>query len=146
MINLLQYKNNLKVKSEDGVPYLYDAIRKKYMVLQPEEMVRQLTICFLVESIGFNQQRLQVEKQVIINGRSKRYDIVVYDEDLLPYLLVECKAPSVHINQSTFDQLAIYNFSLKAPFSMVTNGINSYFYYVDHIEHSYKMIATIPLP
>lgn len=143
-INLSQYKEHLQIKKQEGVTYIYDIIRKKYIILQPEELVRQLLIHYLIEERGYRKNYIQVEKQFTLNGRIKRFDIIVYDEQIQPYILVECKAPKAVISQKTFDQAAQYNFTLHAPFIIISNGVSTHSCYVDTHEHTYKVIAEVP--
>lgn len=124
-INLHSYKDQLKLKKEKGLAFVFDIIRKKYMVLQPEEMVRQLLIHFLIKK-GYPKEKIQVEKGINLNGLFRRFDIIVYDQNFDPYLLIECKSHKVNIDQSTFDQIANYNLAVKAPYLMVCNGVQTY--------------------
>lgn len=124
-INLHTYKERVKIKKEKGAVYILCAIRKKYLVLQPEELVRQLLIQFLIVK-GYPIEKIQVEKGINVNGLYRRFDIIVYDQEFQPYLLIECKSHTVKIDQQTFDQIASYNFALKAPFLMVCNGVQTY--------------------
>ena len=123
-LNLHSYKDLLTIKKEKGVVYILCAIRKKHLVFQPEEMVRQLLIQYLIQK-GYPIEKIQVEKGVNVNGLYRRFDIIVYDKEFQPYLLVECKSHTVQISQQTFDQIASYNFALKAPFLMVCNGVQT---------------------
>ena len=124
-INLHQYKDQLKIKKEGKSIYIFDLIRKKYFVLQPEELVRQLLILHLIK-IGYPKEKIQVEKGLNINGLRRRFDIVVFDQNFLPYLLIECKSHTVPISQDTFDQIANYNIELRAPYLLVSNGIQTF--------------------
>ncbi|MFT4534565.1 MAG: hypothetical protein ACJA1A_002885 [Saprospiraceae bacterium] len=124
-INLHQYKDQLKIKKEGNSIFIFDLIRKKYIVLQPEELVRQLLILHLIK-IGYPKEKIQVEKGLNVNGLRRRFDVVVFDQKFLPYLLVECKSHTVPISQDTFDQIANYNIELRAPYLLVTNGIQTF--------------------
>lgn len=124
-IDLHKYSKELKIKKENGVIYIFDLIRKKHLVLQPEELVRQLMVLHLI-SIGYPKEKIQVEKGLNINGLKRRFDIVVYDKDINPFLLVECKSHKIKITQEAFDQIAQYNIALQAPFLLVTNGVQTY--------------------
>lgn len=87
---------------------------------------------------------MNVEKQITVGGRLKRYDIVVYQRGGGIFLLVECKAPTVQIEQQTFDQIATYNMLLKGKMMMVTNGLDHFFCRMDHDSRSYKFLRDIP--
>ena len=123
--------------------YIFDPIRKKYLVLQQEELVRQSCILWLIDQ-GFSRNRLQVEKLIKIHGLTRRFDIVVYDKQVRPYILIECKAPEVRIDQSTFDQIASYQIALNAPYLMVTNGISNFIAHMDHEVQQYRFFNEIP--
>ena len=125
-IDFLEHKNKLQIKEINGKKHLFDPIRKKYLVLAPEEMVRQLVIQYFLLQLHYNPNKIASEKELRINGLRKRCDILLYDDAFEPYLLVECKAPQVKINQSTFQQAAIYNLNLQVPYLMVTNGIDTF--------------------
>lgn len=144
-LNLLAYKEALKTKQEDGQPFIFDPIRKKWLVLQPEEIVRQLVVHYLIEEKGYNKNRINVEKQVIFNKLQKRCDILVYGQDMSHFLLVECKAPRVNIDQATFKQIAIYNMTLRVDYLLVTNGRQTYCCKMDYEKESYEFIEEIPM-
>jgi len=124
-INIHSFKDQLTLKNEKGSVFIFDIIRKKYLILQPEELVRQLLIHYLIKR-GYPKEKIQVEKGLNINGLYRRFDIIVYDKDFKPYLLVECKSHTVKIDQSTFDQIANYNLAVKAPYLMLCNGVQTY--------------------
>jgi hypothetical protein len=132
-----------KIKNIENEDYIFDEIRKKYIKLTKEEWVRQNCVNFLVKEKKFPQVLINVEKTLKINNLSKRYDIVVYNSDGSIKLLVECKSPEIKITQKTFDQIAIYNMSLKADLLMVTNGINHYYCKIDYKNQCYKFINDI---
>ena len=141
-LNFPSYK--FRIKNSENNTYIFDVIRKKFVVLQPEEWVRQNCIQFLINEKNFPVSLINVEKVVQINGLNKRYDIVVYNSDGSIYLIVECKAPRVKISQSAFDQIARYNLALKASCLMVTNGLNHYFCTMDHNLGIYNFFKELP--
>lgn len=142
-INLHEYQDQLRIKKEKEVVYIFGAIRKKYLVLQPEEMVRQLLIHFLIGN-GYPKEKIQVEKGLNINGLYRRFDIVVYDRNFEPYLLIECKSHTVQIDQSTFDQIASYNLEVKAPYLMVSNGVQTYCSSLNYDTKEIKQLTFVP--
>lgn len=144
MKNLNFPSYNFRIKNSENNTYIFDVIRKKFVVLQPEEWVRQNCIQFLINEKNFPVSLINVEKVVQINGLNKRYDIVVYNSDGSIYLIVECKAPRVKISQSAFDQIARYNLALKASCLMVTNGLNHYFCTMDHNLGIYNFFKELP--
>lgn len=122
---------------------IFDELRKKFIILSPEEWVRQHTIQFLIQQKKYPKQLLNAEKQLKVNGLTRRYDIVAYNPDGSINLIVECKAPSIKITQETFDQIARYNLSLKAEKLMVTNGLNHYFCQLDYNAEKYHFLRDI---
>jgi len=99
-----------------------DPIREKQVADTPEERVRQAVIRMLMESMGIPAALIAVERSVLINGSIRRPDIIIHSRTGEPWMVVECKAPKVQINQGTFDQVSNYNRVLQAPFLFVTNG------------------------
>ena len=135
---------SFRLKNSENNTHIFDVIRKKFVVLQPEEWVRQHCIQFLIQEKNFPISLINVEKVVLINGLKKRYDIVVYNPNGSLALVVECKAPKVKITQSTFDQIARYNLTLKASFLMVTNGLNHYFCTMNPNLESFEFLESLP--
>lgn len=119
-------------------------IRKKYVVLTPEEWVRQHLLQFLVNERKFPQSLLSVEKKVVVNKMVRRADIVVYSNELQPVLIAECKAPSVKISQAAFNQAARYNMTLGVIYFLLSNGLETFCCRVDHKNHSYVFLDDIP--
>lgn len=115
-----------KVKKQSGICLIFDIIRKKYVVLTPEEWVRQHVIHYLIGHKGYAPAAIAVERAVDLYGMSRRFDIVAFGKDGAPRLLIECKAPSVPLTRQVFDQAFRYNIVLSAPYVAVTNGILHY--------------------
>lgn len=141
-LNFPQFQFRFK-NSENNVA-VFDVIRRKFVILQPEEWVRQNCVHYLIEYKKFPKSLINVEKKLTINGLTKRYDVVIFNPDGTIYLIVECKAPKININQSTFDQIARYNLQLKADFLMVTNGINHYYCKMDYENERYVFLKDFP--
>lgn len=135
---------SFRFKNSENKPFIFDSTRKKFVVLQPEEWVRQHCVMFLIQEKNYPISLINVEKELKVNNLRKRYDIVVYNSDGSIHLIVECKAPKIAINQSTFDQIARYNLALKANFLMVTNGMNHYFCQMDFENERYQFLKDIP--
>jgi len=123
-LNLPEYA--LKTRRTDGVQQIWDPVRKKYLVLTPEEWVRQNFLMFLIKELGYPLTLMKHEGGVKYNGRQKRTDILAYDSYGDPVLLVECKASYVKIDSAVFEQAAIYNKQLKAKYLAVTNGLQHF--------------------
>jgi len=119
----------LKWQSRDGKYYFWDPRRKKYILLTPEEWVRQHVIAWL-ESEAYPPELIAVERQLTVNRQPKRFDVVVFDRRNRPFLLTECKRPDVRINEKTLMQALQYNRALKAPYLLLTNGRDHYLWAV----------------
>lgn len=138
-------KYTFNIKKQEGKTLILCLIRKKFIVLTPEEWVRQNTLAYLIEQIHCPASLVSVERKITINKITKRYDIVVFYPSSKVFLSVECKAPNVVIDQSTFDQIARYNSVLNASFLMVTNGINHFFCQIDYQNQRYNFMESLPL-
>ncbi len=123
---------------------IFDVVRKRFVALTPEEWVRQHIIHYLLEDKKTSRSLLAVEKMLMLNGLSKRTDIVVYNNQGLPQMIVECKAPSVKITQAVFDQAARYNLTLRVKYLLMTNGTDSYCCEVDWEKESFKFLKELP--
>ena len=141
-LNFPEY--SFRFKNSENKTYVFDRIRKKFVVLQPEEWVRQHVVHFLIEEKKYPESLIQVEKQLIVNGLRKRYDIVMFNKDGSIFLIIECKAPKVTIDQSTFDQIARYNLALSAKYLMVTNGISHFYCQLNEEAESYHFLKELP--
>lgn len=135
---------SFRFKNKENKPLIFDEIRKKFVVLQPEEWVRQHVLHFLIYDKGYPRNRIQVEKQIKVNSLTKRFDIIVYEPNGSIQMLVECKSPTTPIIQVVFDQIAQYNRTLKAKLLIITNGLDHYFFRVDTENEKYEFIKDIP--
>ena len=135
---------SFRFKNSENKTYIFDEIRKKFIVLTPEEWVRQHVVQYLLLDKKYPKSLINVEKLVKVNDINKRYDGIVFNSDGSIFLLIECKAPEVTISQQTFDQIAQYNLVLKAEYLMVTNGINHYFCKMDFEKETYVFLKELP--
>ena len=135
---------SFRFKNSENKVAIFDEIRKKFILLTPEEWVRQHTVKFLLQDKKFPKSYINVEKLIKINDLSKRYDVVVFQPNGEIFLLIECKAPEVPISQNTFDQISRYNLVLKAKYLMVTNGLNHYFCQMDFENEKYIFLKELP--
>lgn len=135
---------SFRFKNSENKVAIFDEIRKKFVILTPEEWVRQNVVRFLLEEKKYPKSYINVEKLIKINDLSKRYDIVVFQPNGEIFLLIECKAPEVKISQQTFDQIARYNLVLKAKHLMITNGLNHYFCQMDFENEKYSFLRDLP--
>ncbi|VXB85863.1 Restriction endonuclease subunit R [Flavobacterium sp. 9AF] len=144
MIQLHFPTYSFRFKNSENKTFIFDEIRKKFVVLTPEEWVRQNTLQYLIQEKKYSKSYVNVEKLVKVNGINKRYDIVVFNPNGTIFLLIECKAPEIVISQQTFDQIARYNLVLKASYLMVTNGLNHYFCQMDFENEKYVFLKDLP--
>ena len=133
-----------RFKNSENKVSIFDEIRKKFIILTPEEWVRQHVIRFLLEEKKYPKSLINVEKVLHVNGLRKRYDIVVFNPNGSIFILIECKAPEVKISQTTFDQIAQYNMTLEAEFLMVSNGLKHYFCLMDFENEKYEFLEELP--
>ncbi len=133
-----------KITEIEGKKKIFDFIRKKYIVLTPEEWVRQHLIHLLVNQLGFSKNLIKVESGLSYHALDKRSDIVVYDMQAKPYLLIECKAPEVKLDKKTMSQASIYNKTLKAPYLVVSNGLKTFCFEIDFEKNSSKQMTSLP--
>ena len=141
-LNLPQYP--FRIKSKENKLYIFDRNRKKEVLLTDEEWVRQHFVEYLVNNKDYPRSLIAVEKQCKVENMTKRTDIMVFDRKGEAEIIVECKAPHIKINQSTFDQIARYNLQMKANYLIVTNGLEHFFCQMDHKAREYKFLKDIP--
>jgi type I site-specific restriction endonuclease len=134
----------LKTKLVEGTTQVFDAVRKKYLVLTPEEWVRQHFIHYLNKEKNYPLGLMGVEQMVKYNGMQTRADIVLYTADGKPNVIVECKAPNVKITQDAFNQIAKYNFKLKVEFLVVTNGMQHFCCKMDYENNKITFLEEVP--
>ena len=133
-----------KLKEIDGKLYIFDILRKKYVFLTPEEWVRQHFVHFLICQHQYPKALMKNEGGQTYNRLSKRTDIVMYDRVGKPFMIIECKGANIPISQSTFDQAAQYNHTLKAPFLTVTNGLEYFCAFIDHDRKQFVFLPDVP--
>jgi len=136
---------NLRLKTEGGLDYVFDPCRKKYVRLSPEEWVRQHFLSFLIKHQAYPATLIRTEGGTRVNRLSKRTDLVVYDRTGDPWMLVECKASTVHITQTTLQQIAMYNKTIRAPYLVLTNGLRHHCMHIDEGEARLVHLQALPL-
>ena len=137
-------KFSFRFKNSENKISIFDEIRKKFVILQPEEWVRQHCVQYLIQNKKYPKSLINVEKEIKVNDLRKRYDIVVYNNNGSIHIIIECKSPKNIINQNTFDQIARYNLTLNADYLMVTNGLNHYYCKMDFEAKRYEFLKDIP--
>jgi len=135
---------DFKLRNINNRHEIFDQVRRKYVMLTPEEWVRQHLIAYLIIVKGYPVSMIGVEKQLLLNKLPKRFDLVVFGRNANPFLLVECKAPGVEITEKTFDQAARYNMLLQAEYFIITNGLEHYTCRLDYENRQYIFIEEIP--
>jgi hypothetical protein len=143
------YKLNLpdfeySIKKDDGKVWIFDVIRKKYLVLTPEEWVRQHFIHYLITELKYPKSLIKVEGGLTYNQLSKRSDIVIFDREARPWMVVECKSPELPINESVLRQASVYNTTLKASYLVVTNGMKHFCALVNWQENKTELLRELP--
>ena len=135
---------SFRFKNSENKIAIFDEIRKKFILLTPEEWVRQHVVQYLLQDKNYPKSYINIEKLIKVNELNKRYDIVVYLPNGELFLLIECKAPEVKISQQTFDQIARYNLVLNAKYLIVSNGLNHYFCKIDFENEKYVFLEELP--
>ncbi len=143
-IDYFKYKKDLRLKTIEDKTFVFDPIRKKNIRLLPEELVRQLCILYLLNEKGYSNSLIKVEKSIKYKNSFRRYDILAVTNNNEPFLLVECKAPNIKLNQSTLDQIAHYNLRLKVPYLFITNGKSNYCFTLADGGQEYLLVSDIP--
>jgi hypothetical protein len=136
--------SELKIKKRGDKTYVFDRLRKQFVRLTPEELVRQQFVSFLIDCKGYPQGRLANEIGIALGNVRKRCDTILYDSYLQPLMIIEYKAPPVAISQKTFDQIARYNFALKVPWLIVSNGMQHFCCRIDSTKKVYVFASEIP--
>lgn len=141
-LNLPDYQ--FKIKQGGTRTVIFDAVRMRYVSLTPEEWVRQNFMRYLVSEKGYPQSLMAVEKQISLNGKMFRFDLVVYNRNGNPALVAEFKAPEIKITQEAFDQVVRYNYSLMVEHVVVSNGMQHFVCEIDYENNSFRYLEEIP--
>lgn len=132
-----------RIVEREGKLTIFDPVRKKYVILTPEEWVRQHVIQFLVNEKKVSLSLIRVESEIKLYNTRKRFDIAVFDRNGNALLVVECKAPSVSLSQEVLDQAIRYNLSMKVGYLMLTNGLQHLFCRIDAVGDT-RVIQDLP--
>lgn len=142
-LNLPPYP--FKISDHNGQLSLFDIIRKRNIIITPEEWVRQHFVQYLINQKKYPRALIKLEGGHKLHGMAKRTDIIVYNPSGEKILLIECKAPSISIDQKTFDQVARYNMVHKVKLLAVTNGLQHYYCNIDFEKSEYRFIEELPV-
>jgi hypothetical protein len=135
---------NPALKKEQGKVYIFDNIRKKYVVLTPEEWVRQHFINYLIQELKYPKSLFRIEGSISYNKLQKRSDILIYNRHGKPWMLIECKSPTIKLSQKAFNQVAVYNMTIGAEYIAVTNGMIHYCYVAMKAGEEVKFLDEFP--
>ncbi|MBR2292546.1 MAG: type I restriction enzyme HsdR N-terminal domain-containing protein [Prevotella sp.] len=141
-LNLPQYE--IKIGEKDGKRTIFDFLRRKYVALTPEEWVRQHIVHYLVEHKGYPKGMLGNEIEIRIGTKHLRCDSILYNKVAQPRMIIEYKAPTIKIQQKTFDQISVYNLLLKVDYLIVSNGLQHYCCKMDYEHQNYLFLQDIP--
>ena len=126
MINIRFPEPAFRMKQDGGKEYIFDLLRKKWLLLTPEEWVRQNFVQYLIQSMHYPASLIALEKEIMLGELKKRFDILVYNKDHQPWMIVECKAETITLNNETLQQALRYNISVPVEFLIITNGNYSF--------------------
>ena len=141
-LNLPQYEINIREK--DGKPVIFDFLRKKYVALTPEEWVRQHFVHYLVTQKGYPKGLLGNEVELRVGDKKLRCDTLLSNKEAHPQMIIEYKAPTIKIQQKTFDQISVYNLLLKVDYLIISNGLQHYCCKMDYDNQKYLFLEDIP--
>ncbi|UJP64773.1 type I restriction enzyme HsdR N-terminal domain-containing protein [Mongoliitalea daihaiensis] len=132
------------LKNVEGKIHIYDQLRKKYLVLTPEEWVRQHMIQYLIQFKNYPKSLISLEKGLIYNSLNKRFDLLTFNQKGEPLLLIECKAPEVQLNKKTVNQVTVYNQTIQAEIIGISNGKQHFFYRLNKEVNNYQQLTDLP--
>ena len=135
---------SFRFKNSENKVSIFDEIRKKFILLTPEEWVRQHFIHFMIEHKGYPLTLLANEVKLNVGDKKLRADSVLYSTELKPRMIIEYKAPSINITQKVFDQITVYNMLLHVDYLIVTNGLQHYCCKMDYASKKYLFLTEIP--
>jgi hypothetical protein len=111
-----------RLKKENGIEFIFDGIRRQWLVLTDEEWIRQNFIRYLVQSLHYPAAFIAVEKEIMLGELKKRFDILIYDQQHKPWMMIECKGATIELDESVLQQVLRYNVSVPVSFLLITNG------------------------
>lgn len=142
-LDLLAYTTNLKIKNESETRWVWDVIRKKWVVFTPEEMVRQLFVYYLTAVKKIAIGLIAIEKEILLGKKIKRCDMIIYSQSHQPDLVIECKSPEVKLDDKVISQVVRYNQALDAKRLGIVNG-KEYLEFEKGLDGRYELRMTNP--
>ena len=137
-------KSQIKTAEKDGKRTIFDILRQKYVALTPEEWVRQNFVHFMITQKGYPKGLLANEVELKVGSKRLRCDTLLYTRELRPQMIVEYKAPTVQLQQKTFDQISVYNLLLHVDYLVVSNGVQHYCCKMDYERQCYTFLKDFP--
>ena len=126
MVNINYPEPGFRIKREEGKDFIFDTLRKKWILLTPEEWVRQNFLQYLLQVKNYPASLIAIEKEIKLGELKKRFDMLVYDNDHQPWMMVECKAATIKLDDKVLEQILRYNISIPVRYLVVTNGTDCY--------------------
>ena len=126
MIEINYPEPSFKIKQDGGKSFLFDEIRKIWLLLTEEEWVRQNFVSYLIQQLQYPSSLIALEKELVLNSLKKRFDVLVYNRNHKPWMLVECKAPNILLDDAALQQVLRYNISIPVSYLVITNGKQTY--------------------
>jgi hypothetical protein len=122
MIKIMYPPYSYKIKEEQGKELIFDPSRKIWLRLTPEEWVRQNFIQYLLQTMLYPRSLIAIEKEIQLGDLKKRFDILVYDNNHLPWMMIECKSMDVPLDENVLAQILRYHIAIPVPYLVITNG------------------------
>lgn len=144
-IDLLQVQRFIKIRKKAQGNEIFDTVRKKWLILQPEEWVRQLMVLYFSKVLHFPLNHFSIEKGVSKGLKKGRWDILIFDYSMKPFLLIECKSPNISLSEDVIYQAAVYNIEVKAPYIAVSNGSKTSCFMIDKENHGFTFLTGFPV-
>ena len=144
MVDLNIPEQKIEIKSNNSKNYIFDLIRKKHLVLTPEEWVRQNLVSYFINDLHYPKGLIKTESSLKYNNLKKRSDILIYNNDMTHYMIVECKSYKMKLNKSHLNQSAIYNKIYRSRYLMVSNGMEHIVCEYDWENETFKFRNSIP--
>ena len=125
MVSLQFPTPEFEIERRGGKPYIFDSIRKAWLLLTPEEWVRQNMVAYLVKTLRYPKQLVAVEREILVNNLKKRFDILVYDSNHQPWMLIECKEEKIQLSEDVLQQLLRYHIAVPVSWLVITTGVET---------------------
>jgi hypothetical protein len=143
MIKIVYPPYQPKIKKEDNKEFIFDEVRKQWILLTPEEWVRQNFLQYLIHTQRYPASLIAVEKEMMLGDLKKRTDIIVYDKNTQPWMIIECKEMNVPLDEKVLDQVLRYHMSIPVPYLVITNG--NYCYGFEKTSNGFIEMETFPI-